>query len=514
MCLNKTAIRLKNGRIIYVNCGYCPACLQEKANKRTSLIRNERRDGFISLFVTLTYDNRFLPFIRKSDLDASLFDNDIRIPVYRHYSTRRVRMKGKKYGDKLKINGKIGEVGLSLPENFDFSHLTGYRVPVVSPGGVRQYVNHDDKVSVIWYKDLQNFYKQLKIRYERNYDKKLDFSSFHVAEYGPTTRRAHFHACITCKFEDAERVRATILESWRFCDRARLSKYIEFAKDASSYLASYVNSSTYLPQVYFSKDIRPKSSHTKFYGFKNPDFSLDKILEKTDKGDLHYDVPFRCGESVYLHSFLLPGYVLSYYFPKIKGFSKLSSEELSAIYAYPSELARYARKLGYDSHSRQDIHKGTTFLQRFQEFSFSNPPSYNSPFLDDEYIYNKRLDYISSHSSFIYDESTSVNDYVVNVRMLKNAFSRFMRDFHSLFGYYPTTDLYAYYATRVWSVRGSNLIKDSYDIPEDSRYLDAHSANNNIYDINRDKILTDKFWKYDKSKKVNNLIYSSSCVNF
>ena len=44
---------------ILVSCGKCSACLQQKANARAQRIRNHN-DGRLCLFLTLTYDNRFV----------------------------------------------------------------------------------------------------------------------------------------------------------------------------------------------------------------------------------------------------------------------------------------------------------------------------------------------------------------------------------------------------------------------------------------------------------------------
>lgn len=539
MCLNKSEIRLKNGRLMYVSCGVCPACLQERANRRKALIQNERKPGYVTLFVTLTYDNRFVPYVLKSDFEEHIFEDRPLIPLYRDKDIRKVRFsfrakctkvfdyRRKKprldipvsshgdsilfYKDLEKPCGKFDEVSFDVPEDFDFSQLVGRRsLSSVSSG--RVYKHDPNKVAVIYYKDIQNFFKRLKVNYERTFGKSLDFSAFYVSEYGPNTLRPHFHALITVKQEDVDRVQDSILQSWKYCDRKRLLQYIEVAKDASSYVSSYVNCHTYLPKVYFSKDVRPKSSHTKHYGFNNPYFSLDKVLEGIDKGDLHYPVSFCVQGSVYDRSFILPSYVLSQYFPKFKGYSKLSPDELSAIYSYPPTLSRYCRRLGYDSHSR--LRKDTTFWKRFLEFQYSNPAPYNDLFIAEHIVHHQRVSHAFEHRRFYLEESTSLHDYIVNVRKLWNAKYRFYRDYKKMTGFYPPDDLYVFYALRAWSVRGSNVLKDSYLIPEEDRYLTEDNVNTNSYDIVKHNQLVEKFDKYDKSKRVNNYIYSQSCVNF
>ena len=56
------------GNKIYVKCGHCKACLQEKANKRAQRIKNEYTSDKIILFVGLTYDRDSCPYIKESDL--------------------------------------------------------------------------------------------------------------------------------------------------------------------------------------------------------------------------------------------------------------------------------------------------------------------------------------------------------------------------------------------------------------------------------------------------------------
>ena len=55
-----------------VECGKCPACLQRKANARAMRIRNHN-DGKLCLFITCTYDNRFVPYVKVDDLFPSSY---------------------------------------------------------------------------------------------------------------------------------------------------------------------------------------------------------------------------------------------------------------------------------------------------------------------------------------------------------------------------------------------------------------------------------------------------------
>lgn len=72
---------------ILVDCGKCPSCLQKKAAHRANRIRNNVRSGEICLFVTLTYRNEFVPYVREIDVRNQLNV----INVYRDAKSRLVR---------------------------------------------------------------------------------------------------------------------------------------------------------------------------------------------------------------------------------------------------------------------------------------------------------------------------------------------------------------------------------------------------------------------------------------
>ena len=71
MCTNTRLIRnAYTGKAVRVSCGKCEACRQQKAALRANRIRNHSRFGYVSLFVTLTYSNDYLPYIRRCQLQS------------------------------------------------------------------------------------------------------------------------------------------------------------------------------------------------------------------------------------------------------------------------------------------------------------------------------------------------------------------------------------------------------------------------------------------------------------
>ena len=99
MCVNQRWIVNKyNGKDFYVKCGHCEACLQEKAAKRATRIRNQVPiSGQMCLFVTLTYAPDSVPWVFKADLENRLEH----VNIFRSSLKRYVRYK-KDYSVKCK----------------------------------------------------------------------------------------------------------------------------------------------------------------------------------------------------------------------------------------------------------------------------------------------------------------------------------------------------------------------------------------------------------------------------
>ena len=75
MCTNQREIVNKyTGHKLYVKCGHCPACLQEKAAHRVSRIKAQNSDATETYMLTLTYRNECVPYVRRED--AYLFSRN------------------------------------------------------------------------------------------------------------------------------------------------------------------------------------------------------------------------------------------------------------------------------------------------------------------------------------------------------------------------------------------------------------------------------------------------------
>lgn len=524
MCKSRHEITTKSGSKLYVNCGKCDACRQEKAQYRAKLIRdNNITDAkYITLFLTLTYSNSFIPYIRKSEIVQDVYTQKTVVPVYRDKDIRRVR---------VNIDGKFGYAykarKCGFLRNIEFAE--NYYAEDVDK--LKSLVNgSSDKVGVIYYKDIQDFFKRLNINLLRKYDIVPDYSFFAVAEMGPTTLRPHFHVLIRIPKEQEKIYRYAVVSSWRYSDIQRLEKYMFVAFDGSSYVSSYVNSHNYIPKILQEKEIMPKCTHSKHYGFNHVGYSLDKVVEASDKRDFSIsNVVFIKRDPVQYRT-SIPSYVIDYWFPKIQGFSKLSFNELVEVYECPKRLAKYARKLGYKDTSIKD----SDIFKRYKSYDLDVFT------MDDIQLRN-----------FLDKEAECVKKHALlrNIKRLYNALDRYYKHYaipepkdrtsedykRWLVEFELLSTEFAHRAIRTWISYKSYKLLKMYDIPLTSRYENVGYFVNNpdispslrayvkqnkmdIYDFERDvnknsfndkkeQYLLELFRKKDKSKKVKSAIY-------
>lgn len=333
---------------VLVPCGHCSACQQQKANARTRRIRDNIGKGDLSLFVTLTYTNDFIPYVKRSDLAKmdefftstsnsydSLGNSFYYLPVYRNKTGRYVR-KGSGYD--VQFVSKENKEPITTLQVSRNDWQKGY-------GSINDITNMPQCISVIIYKDLQNFFKRLHISLSRKFHYVGKFSSFQCSEYGPRTYRAHFHLLLTIRPENEALFRAAILQAWPFADSRRTAKFIEVARDAASYVSSYVNRGSDFPAFLSDSQICPKHSYSRGFGLANDHFSLSSIQEKIRKRDMSYPVLSVVNGELLERNLLVPKYAINRFFPKFKGYSKLSLSSLYDILQNPKRIVKYCRLL-------------------------------------------------------------------------------------------------------------------------------------------------------------------------
>lgn len=302
---------------VLVNCGHCKECLQDKADLRANRIRNSIPADHLNLFVTLTYDNRFLPVIKKSELQVQ---SDV--PIYR-YSSLKEKDKGKHY---IKIGSLFCDI---LPYGFDAKYL---RKP-------RHYFS-DEYFSIPYFRDVQNFFKRLRVNLERdnsltqNEKNHLQFKYYACTELGPTTHRGHVHLALTVHKECVEAFRRNIVKSWSFARADITRRGIEISRGCAQYVASYVNRDSSIPKLFSLPQFKPKHSYSHHYGVASSEFSAIGVLDKINKRTLTYNRESGL-RSASTGSFLLPKYVLNRHFPLFKGYSRIPADALFEFLCRP-----------------------------------------------------------------------------------------------------------------------------------------------------------------------------------
>lgn len=468
MCRYTRLVRNRyTNKVVRVSCGKCPSCLQQKANARAARIRNHADAGLVYLFVTLTYLNEFVPYIRKSELLL----NRTSVNVYRDKSVR-------SYRGKFFVNDTVKVI-----TEFDFSDGDFVNQDIMKCMSLRRY--DSDKVGVCLYSDVQDFFKRLRINLIRKHGYYKRISYYGCTEYGPITKRPHCHLLIQCESNDVEVLRTAIVESWPYADKLRTYNYVEVARDAASYLASYVNCSNSLPKVLQVDSVRQKHSYSKGFGVSKQYFSLSSILEKARGGDLSYSVgTFKDGVPI-VDKLPVPKYVINRFFPKFKGYSLLSDSEIRKLLLRTGELRK-------------------VISERSDTIVWSD---------DDEHRFRVRL---------------------LNIRKL------FLQELGMSFKRFDV--LYPIFYTMVWNCHVSTLNRMSYDIVmsnkdwlyffengneiqmglvgssflefvkscgySDSDIVSDPNLRNDVVITTRN--LTDLYYKKDKSKKVVN--YAMSCI--
>lgn len=379
---------------LLVSCGKCDACLQQKANARANRIRNHGSEGSLCLFLTLTYDNKYVPYIKKDDLLAARTVNDSRtlgvlsVPVYRDYTVRSYL--GKDYTSRLyKPICSITDTSFS---DFTFiPYLTKKR----------------NCMGVIYYDDVQNFIKRLRINLKRdlNYNEKITY--YAVGEYGGKKYRPHFHLLVYFPKGTEETLRPYIIKSWPFGDMSRSRKRIQTAINAASYVAGYVNKSADLPKVLQVDSIRQKHSHSFHFGTDVHCFSLPAILEKVKRGDCSYSREVVKDDVPVLVDVPYPNYVISRYFPKPKGNYLFTDCEISQLLLNP---AAYRSKFLTDIGTPLEYHQLVVRLNHAFQYYQSVFPDKNifDYCIDFCSVWRCRKFYIFKHS---FDHITSIYDF-------------------------------------------------------------------------------------------------------
>lgn len=484
MCTNKKKVWIASRHsYMWVNCGKCPACQMEKANARMRRLKNaySQYQGYGPtenvLFVTLTYAPNFLPYIRPTELK----ENQEYINIYRDYDCKRVR-KGSSYvfsKEPFRLTSPISKIDCLQQKIF----YDGERLPLAR--------GSHNKVGILFYKDVQDFYKRLERYLYRHFGiTNSDFKRYTCGELGETYFRPHFHLLLYIPSHRMDEFYEAIRASWAY-DNDGLARQIEVARSPSSYVSRYLCRPSDFPRFFENRCFRPKSSFSKGFGTSNPSFTLPSLLEAIDRGDMRYlCISHKNGKSSPALLFY-PKYFIDRYFVKFKGFSRFSCSEMSFLLQKPNAIFSLGFKYGY---------------------------SYE----DDK------------------------NDYLRTFNIIRLRFRRFCEESGLTGRVSDLAKLFSYYYYKCWSVYNSTLLRALYDsvnsvsdylelydnldevrefgfVPNFLSFNDVDNINNGIVNLNenvlvsnpnlfhknmaRTQELTDSFYKHMKQKKVNNHVY-------
>ena len=339
MCTNQREITNKyTGHKLYVKCGKCPACLQEKAAHRVSRIKAQNSDDTETYMLTLTYRNECVPYVRRDD--AYLFSknqfglncsfpsqvdvnsnrtvviNSLQLPVHRDMDYRWIR-------GSADYEMKIKEIGHNVLTCVPFSKDVDF-------SGCKDLNGKPNCIGVCYYPDLQRFVARLRLNLKRFYNVDYTFKTYCCSEYGTKRQRPHFHLLLWIPKGTSETFRSAIIKSWLYGDIQNRPRRFEKAFRASSYVASYVNKSDGFPD-FLATYFNCSHSYSKHFGLCSNDFTLSSILSKFYRGHLTRFVRKDRYPTIKYVEQPLPTYVVHRYFPKFKGYSRINPTEVYSV---------------------------------------------------------------------------------------------------------------------------------------------------------------------------------------
>lgn len=477
----------------WYECGRCKACLQKKAAARSSRIRNEY-DGVSNIFfVTLTYDRLAAPYFEQEDFDKLRLEKTrfgtvlSPLNIYRRFSIKWNPNK-LRYVKDWSSPCFLESVSVDVPA-FCRSELLSSNDDYCR---FRWLEKQPKKIGVIYFPDIQNFNKRLRMNLKRlyNYEKKIKI--FNCTEYGPKSQRPHAHLLIFARGLSQDAFHAAVIRSWPYGRRIRNKESCQLVfDDPAGYVSSYVNCNSYVP-LFLAEYFKPKHSASKFFGHGRKSFLLEEISKKVREGNLTYDLRriTNSGEKI-LH-LPIPKYVINRWYPLFKGYSRLAS------------------------------HTVFEFLSRG---------------FDVGYLYRKSLEYAECYSPRNWIDY-SIHDATVRSDLSKIQV-RFIHAFENYKKVFPRASLFdyakAYEATwRCWRSTNYRLFMEDRSVNDFYKYdniqlLDhdvqlvlhdrlghgcAFIVDNNKkpHNVNQTILMTEMYDRYDKQKKVSNFCMSEQGI--
>lgn len=327
-CLEPQRIKNKyTGEEMVVACKHCVACEQLRNFKYSNLCDLESLTAVKTVFITLTYDDKFVPQFRMQQVgpcDWILRDADTGV--------------------------FLGSIIMAPQLVEEYSKRVNYRI------------NYHGRFPYLCKRDLQLFMKRLR-KYLSKYEGQT-VRFFATGEYGPKSFRPHFHILLyiydsSLLLPSSHTLGKYPYAYWSkyqksYCGKGTLLSRLEYyireswslgGVDAqsieqgscSSYVAGYVNSSVPLPSCLKVDAVKSFSQHSRFLGRKIFGAELIPLL-KQQFGEFVQKSFFCRGK---FGDFRTPLEMCNSVYPKCKGFSLLTHEQRLRVYSMWSRFRYY-----------------------------------------------------------------------------------------------------------------------------------------------------------------------------
>lgn len=241
ICQNRTKyFNKRTQRFEYSDCGSCPVCRYRKNMRQFSILTQSCKAYKHKFFVTLTYSRESIPTYRFYIKDFDGINTLMAAPVsQRIKDVDNSHYRIGEYNEELQ--GKLFSYNLAINTNDNFSN---YEFPV------------------LFYKDVQDFLKRLRIGFSRYIKGKSDIKFFCLSEYGAKYYRPHYHLLLFTnnpRFETY--VTGTMREFKRYHSKKLGRDVVKYVSDlwkfgiidlgrtkgeneAASYCSAYVSANT------------------------------------------------------------------------------------------------------------------------------------------------------------------------------------------------------------------------------------------------------------------------------
>lgn len=386
-CLNPIWINNRStGEPQLVGCGKCASCLNLRAQNLSLKCKLESKQHDYCYFITLTYDDTFVPTMISVAINGT---------------------RGRSYYF-ISLCSRLGENGTCITiADISKSQLDELQNKLGSPYGIPY-------LSV---RDAQLFIKRLRKNISKYSDEKIRY--FLCGEYGPKHLRPHYHLLVWFSdTEISERLDECVNQSWKFGGVRSEAVW----KDASSYVANYVNSVGNIPDLYTKGKCKPFCLHSTFLGesfYRNQGKEIYKLTatEFIRRSE-------RINDSV--SEFVLWRSIKNCFYPRCRDYASLSTSERKFFYTM------YAQFLGRKKTHRQPSRLAEEIIREAEELAYRLDLPYDDlrhlgKYYDELLNISRWYDYVQeAHDSYvkgITDEDQYLEayyEYLRNWEYMKN----------------------------------------------------------------------------------------------